>query len=70
MQIIEGAVPAWYPDEIMKGTEWDHMPVSPLAQADADSVPVLVIPLPSEFLAKAKTCIREALEACFRDTAP
>lgn len=70
MQIIEGAIPAWYPGEIKKGTEWAHMPVSPLDQADVDSVPVLVIPVRLELLPEATIRIREALETHFRGTAP
>lgn len=70
MQIIEGTIPAWYPGEIKKGTEWDQMPVSPPERADVDSVPVLVIPVPPHLLAEAKIRIREALEGHFRGTAP
>jgi hypothetical protein len=61
MQIIEGAIPAWYPGEIKKGVEWDQMPVSHPQRADQDSVPVLIIPLAPEFVTEAKRRIEAAL---------
>jgi hypothetical protein len=62
MQIIEGAIPAWYPGEIKKGTQWDQMPVSHPGRADVDSVPVLVIPVPPDRLAEVKIRVTRALE--------